>query len=81
MSKITKFSYNNQSQSFTDRETLECDCCIIAGTPEWKGKTVNYYVDDAQEGPQLRQLKFDKTGQAKATIQPNGGIILTDMAP
>jgi hypothetical protein len=49
--------------------------------PEWKGKTVNYYVDDAQEGPQLRQLKFDKTGQAKATIQPNGGIILTDMAP
>ena len=49
--------------------------------PEWKGKTVNYYVDNAQEGPQLRQLKFDKTGQAKATIQPNGGIILTDMAP
>ena len=49
--------------------------------PEWKGKTVNYYVDGAQNGPQLRQLKFDKTGQAKATIQSNGGIILTDAVP
>ena len=49
--------------------------------PEWKGKTVNYYVDDVQNGPQLRQLKFDKTGQAKATIQSNGGIILTDAVP
>lgn len=49
--------------------------------PEWKGQTINCYVDDAQKGPQLRQLKFDKTGQAKVTIQPNGGIILTDMVP
>ena len=43
---------------------------------EWAGKTVSYYVDDAKKGPQLRQLKFDKKGQAKVTIQPMGGIIL-----
>ena len=45
--------------------------------PEWAGQTVNYYVDDAKTGPQLRKLKIDKKGQAKVTIQPNGGIILT----
>ena len=43
---------------------------------EWAGQTVNYYVDDAKKGPQLRQLKFDKEGKAKVVIQPNGGIIL-----
>jgi hypothetical protein len=43
---------------------------------EWANKTVDYYVDDAKKGPQLRQLKFDKRGQAKVTIQPMGGIIL-----
>jgi hypothetical protein len=46
---------------------------------EWTGQTVNYYVDDPKAGPQLRQLKFDKKGQAKITIQPNGGVILTAM--
>ena len=44
--------------------------------PEWAGQTVSYYVDDPKAGPQLRQLKVDKKGQAKVTIQPNGGIIL-----
>jgi hypothetical protein len=44
---------------------------------EWAGKTVDYYVDDAKtKEPQLKQLKFDKKGQAKVTIQPMGGIIL-----
>ena len=43
---------------------------------EWANKTVDYYVDDPKKGPMLRQLKFDKRGQAKVTIQPNGGIIL-----
>lgn len=47
--------------------------------PEWAGKTVNYYVDDAKKGPQLRQLKFDKEGKAKVVIQPNGGIILNNV--
>ena len=44
--------------------------------PEWAGKTVRYYVDDAKKGPQLRQMKIDKEGKAKVVIQPNGGIIL-----
>ena len=44
--------------------------------PEWADKTVNYYVDDAKKGPQLRQLKFNKHGEAKVTMQPNGGVIL-----
>jgi len=43
---------------------------------EWAGKTVSYYVDDPKAGPQLRQLKFNKKGQAKVVIQPNGGVIL-----
>ena len=44
---------------------------------DWAGQTVNYYVDDPKKGPQLRQLKIDKKGQTKVTMQPNGGIILT----
>ncbi len=43
---------------------------------EWAGKTVSCYVDDAKKGPQLRQLKFDKNGRAKVTMQPNGGVVL-----
>lgn len=43
---------------------------------ELAGKMVDYYVDDPKKGPQLQQLKFDKKGQAKVTIQPMGGIIL-----
>ena len=44
--------------------------------PEWAGRVVGYYVDDAKKGPQLRQLKFNKKGEAKVTMQPNGGLIL-----
>ena len=44
--------------------------------PEFAGQTVAYYMDDAKQGPQLRQLKFDKKGQAKVTMQPMGGLIL-----
>ena len=29
---------------------------------EWAGQTVSCYVDDAQKGPQLKQLKVDKRG-------------------
>ena len=43
---------------------------------EWAGQTVSCYVDDAQKGPQLKQLKVDKRRQAKVTMQPNGGVIL-----
>jgi hypothetical protein len=48
--------------------------------PEWAGRTVDYYVDDAKRGSQLTTLKFNKRGQAKVTIQPRGGIILHEPA-
>ena len=44
--------------------------------PEFAGRIVSYYMDDAKKGPQLRQLKFNKRGQAKVTMQPNGGMIV-----
>ena len=44
--------------------------------PEFAGRTVSYYMDDAKKGPQLCQLKFNKRGQAKVTMQPNGGMIV-----
>ena len=44
--------------------------------PEFAGQTVSYYMDDAKKGSQLRQLKFDKKGQAKVSMLPNGGLIL-----
>jgi hypothetical protein len=46
--------------------------------PELAGQSVSYYTDDAKRGSQLRQLTFNKRGEAKVTIQPNGGIILTN---
>ena len=44
--------------------------------PEFADETADFYVDDAKKGPQRRQLKFDRRGQAKVTVQPNGGIII-----
>lgn len=44
--------------------------------PEWAGKSVGCYVDDARKGPQLRPLKFNKQGVAKVTMLPDGGLIL-----
>ena len=44
--------------------------------PEFAGRTVSYYMDDDKKGPQLRQLKFNKRGQAKVTMLPNGGMIV-----
>ena len=44
--------------------------------PELAGQTVKYYTDDTKKGPLLQQLKFNKRGEAKVVIQPNGGIIL-----
>ena len=43
---------------------------------EWAGQRVSYYVDDAKKGPQLRELQFNKSGEAKITMQPHGGVIL-----
>jgi hypothetical protein len=50
---------------------------LTLNLPQFAGRTVNYYVDDAKKGPQLQQLKVEEDGTAKVTIQPNGGIILT----
>ncbi|MDD3387335.1 MAG: glycoside hydrolase family 97 C-terminal domain-containing protein, partial [Prevotella sp.] len=57
--------------------TLTLDMPMLAG------QTVNYYVDrKAKKGQlwpdsELRTLKVDKNGKAKVTLQPNGGIVLT----
>ena len=40
------------------------------------GQALQYYVDNKKGEPTLTSLKTDKEGQAKVTIQPNGGIIL-----
>lgn len=40
------------------------------------GQKLQYYVDSKKGEPTLTTLKLDKKGQAKVTIQPNGGIIL-----
>ena len=50
---------------------------LLVSMPEWANQSIAYYVDDAKKGPQLRTLKFNKKGEAKVTLQPNGGIILT----
>jgi len=36
----------------------------------------NGYENDAKKGSLLQQLKFNKRGEAKVVIQPNGRIIL-----
>ena len=43
--------------------------------PMLAGQTVDYYTDEKGQ-TQLRQLKVSKKGEAKVTIQPNGGIII-----
>jgi hypothetical protein len=37
----------------------------------------NLYVDSKKGEPTLTSLKIDKKGQAKVTIQSNGGFIIT----
>jgi hypothetical protein len=55
---------------------------ITLSLPMFAGKTVCYYTDrPAKKGetfptPELRELKVDKTGKVKVTIQGMGGVIL-----
>lgn len=55
---------------------------ITLSLPMFAGKTVCYYTDrPAKKGetfptPELRELKVDKTGKTKVTIQGMGGVIL-----
>ena len=39
---------------------------------------LDFLVDDKQGQPTKTTLKVDKQGRAKVTIQPNGGIVLTE---
>ena len=40
------------------------------------GETLRYYVDEPSGKPTVIPIKIDKKGRAKATIQPNGGLII-----
>ena len=50
--------------------------------PMFAGQTVKYYTDEAKKPGEiipnsiLKELKVNKKGEAKVTIQPMGGIIL-----
>ena len=44
--------------------------------PMFAGKTATFYVDNQKGEPTKTTLKVDKKGNAKVTIQPNGGIII-----
>ncbi|MBR6279125.1 MAG: glycoside hydrolase family 97 C-terminal domain-containing protein, partial [Bacteroidales bacterium] len=46
--------------------------------PMFANRTLTYYVDDKNGNPTKTTLKTDKQGRAKITIQPNGGIVLTE---
>jgi len=41
-----------------------------------EGQRVNCYIDSKKGEPTLSTLKVNKKGQAKVTLQPNGGLIL-----
>ena len=41
------------------------------------GGLTQYYIDEKKGGPTRLPLKLDKKGQAKFTIQSNGGLIIT----
>ncbi len=41
------------------------------------GGLTQYYIDEKKGNPTRLPLKLDKKGQAKFTIQPNGGLIIT----
>ncbi len=57
---------------------------LTLSLPMFAGKTVRYYTDKPQKkgellpASELKTLKVGADGQAKVTIQPMGGIILTD---
>lgn len=55
---------------------------LTLSLPMLAGKTVRYYTDLPQKKgkaqPALKTLKIGKNGQAKVTMQPLGGLILTE---
>jgi hypothetical protein len=51
--------------------TLTLDLSIF------NAKFSTYYIDDKKGNPTRQPLKIDKNGLVKVTIQPNGGLIIT----
>ena len=57
---------------------------LTLNLPMLAGKTVDYYFDNKLKkgqkwpDPELRTIKVGKSGKAKVTLQPNGGIILLE---
>ena len=51
---------------------------LTLSLPQLAGKPVAYYYDDAKRGPQLKNASVGTDGRIKVTIQPNGGILLTN---
>jgi hypothetical protein len=47
--------------------------------PMLAGKTVTYYGDDSSLASFKKETKIEKSGKFNILIQPNGGIILTDI--
>lgn len=55
---------------------------LTLSLPMFAGKTVKLYVDEPQKKapskPVLKTLKVGRNGEAKVTIQPMGGLIITE---
>ena len=55
---------------------------LTLSLPMFAGKTVKLYVDEPQKKapskPALKTLKVGRNGEAKVTIQPMGGLIITE---
>lgn len=57
---------------------------VMLNLPMLAGKTVNYYFDKKVSGNEfwpeaaLKSLKVSKSGKAKVTLQPMGGIIIVE---
>lgn len=49
---------------------------LTLSLPMLAGETVSMINDNKKGEPQLTSLKIDKTGKAKVTLQPNGGIVI-----
>ena len=55
---------------------------LTLSLPMFAGKTVQLYIDEPQKKnpskPAVKTLKVNKNGEVKVTMQPLGGMILTE---
>ena len=56
------------------KETLK----IKAKLPMFADKEVNYYFDEKGKTAEMKSIKINKNAETSLTIQPNGGVILTN---